>query len=136
MSLITINWNPGKKELRRFGLTMLTGFTIIAGLLLWQEHARAALVVFSLGIGFGVVGGMARKDALWLYRSWMAVAFVMGNIISRIVLTVFFFVVLTPVSLLFKITGRDRLNLKHKGRASCWADLDQGDKKYISEHQY
>ena len=51
----------------------------------------------------------------------MGVAAVMGPIMSTLALALIFFFVFTPVSLFFKITGRDELKLKLDPKApSYW----------------
>ncbi len=39
--MVDINWSPDAKELRKFGVAMLVGFSVIGGFLLWRGHPTA-----------------------------------------------------------------------------------------------
>jgi len=57
-------------------------------------------------------------------RGWMAVAMVLAWINTRIILTVLFALVFTPVGLVMRLL-RDPLNLKFRdGRSSYWIRRD------------
>ncbi|WP_417336321.1 SxtJ family membrane protein [Halobacteriovorax marinus] len=46
------------------------------------------------------------------YKFWMALGEVIGGIMSKIILSLLYFGVFTPMSLLFKLTGKDLLKTK------------------------
>ncbi|MHC4563866.1 MAG: SxtJ family membrane protein [Planctomycetota bacterium] len=123
MALVTINWRPSPRHLRHFGLTMLGGFGLI-GLLMMTVGNRpiAPYVAWGFGAVAGVLGLTGTKAALPIYWAWMAIAFVMGNIISRLALIAAFLLVVTPISLLMRLTGRDRLRLKRRSVDTYWQD--------------
>jgi len=52
--------------------------------------------------------------------SWMFLGFLLGKIISPIVLGLLYFLVFTPVSLIQSIFGRDELHLKNNNLLSSW----------------
>ena len=55
------------------------------------------------------------------YRAGMTVTFHIGQVIGRILLTVFFLAVVTPLGLLLRLFGKDLLQLKRPaGAASYW----------------
>ncbi len=56
-----------------------------------------------------------------IYIGWMIAAFPIGWAISRLVFTVVFYGVFTPVALWFRATGRDVLHLgRAHGGGSYW----------------
>ena len=97
-----------RKGLRDFGL--LTGglFAAIFGLLLpWQFGWAWPIWPW---VVFGTLGGLALLAPLWLepfYRVWMKFGMVIGAIMSRIILGIVFFCVVTPTGLLMRATGKD-----------------------------
>ncbi|MBF0570139.1 MAG: hypothetical protein HQL18_05145 [Candidatus Omnitrophica bacterium] len=55
------------------------------------------------------------------YKGWMKVAHLIGGVISTLILGVVFFLVFTPVGLLFRIIGKDHLERKiDKAASSYW----------------
>ena len=69
-----------------------------------------------MGLGFTAVlvllGAVAPRILRRPYRVWMALAVVLGFVMTRVILTVFFFLVLTPTGLVFRLLGRDSLHRK------------------------
>jgi hypothetical protein len=132
MSLVHINWQPSTKELRKFGLTILVGFALI-GLVAFfvSKNPVASYYLWSIGIVFGFAGLSGTVIALPFYFIWMGIAFVMGNIMSRLIMFLIFLVVVTPLGLIMRLTGRDRLRLKKSTDASYWIDVES-----TSEHNY
>jgi hypothetical protein len=56
-----------------------------------------------------------------LYRAGMTVGFYIGQVVGRILLSVFFFLVLTPLGILLRLLGKDLLNPDRKpGNDSYW----------------
>lgn len=55
-----------------------------------------------------------------IYIAWMAFALTMGFFMTRVILTIFYFLVLTPVGLFFRLIGRDALNRNIDREASTY----------------
>lgn len=77
-------------------------------------------ILMWLGISLVVLGTILPVLLRPIYIGWMAFAFTMGTIMTRLILTVFYFVVLTPVGLFFRLIGRDALNRKIDREASTY----------------
>ena len=98
-------------DLRKFGL-LVGGVLCVFGLLLLLRHKTNYPYLFWPGavlIAFGAVWSRALK---YPYLVWMTIAFALGFVMARVILTVFFFVLLTPIGLLARLFGKDFLNLK------------------------
>ncbi len=131
-----INWKPNTKTLRQFGWTVFIGFGVIGALAFWKGHRPAAM---------GMWGGSAFVLTLALiapvlvrpfYFIWMGFGLVMGSIMSRVMLTVIFYLVVTPVALFFKLIRRDELERKKTDRQTYWHDHPEiSDPKYY-EHLF
>ena len=130
--LMKINKNPSPKELRQFGWTLIIGFAVLGGLFFWRHKIHGAYGLWGIGISLGIVSLLSQAIARVLYRIWMGWAFVMGTIVTRVILTGLFFGILTPVALLFRLFGRDILHLKRDATAgSYWSDHRKiSDKSY------
>ena len=51
---------------------------------------------------------------------WHLIGFILGKIISPIILGIIYFILITPISLFSKIFGRDELRLKNDKQDSFW----------------
>jgi hypothetical protein len=63
-----------------------------------------ALVLAVLLVGFGLVWPAALR---YPYRGWMALGHALGWINSRILLSLVFYLVVTPIGLAIRLFGRD-----------------------------
>lgn len=55
------------------------------------------------------------------YRGGMTVSFHIGQVIGKVMLTLFFFLMVTPMGLLLRLLGKDLLHIKrHPGQATYW----------------
>jgi carbamoyltransferase len=123
MAMIEINWKPSPRELRKFGIAMIVGFGLLALLAyFWWDKRTTAIVFAAIGVVAGGLGLSGTRAAMLVYLPWMAIAFVMGNIISRVLVAIFFFGLITPMGLFMRLIGRDKLQRRNK-RASYWDDL-------------
>jgi Mg/Co/Ni transporter MgtE len=112
--------------LRRFGLVVGGVFVGIAALVLWRSNWVAGITAYLLGgLGFGLVlaGGLAPAALRSVYPAWMAVALVMGTVMTTILLTAVFYLVVSPIGFLMRLAGRDPMNRRPDSRvASYWID--------------
>jgi hypothetical protein len=137
LSIVDINWRPGPRGLLKFGLTVMIGFALL-GLLFqfWFERQTVAFVLYAAGGALGLpalTGTVIGLPGSWL---WMGIAFVLGNIVSRILLGLIYYLVFTPLGLLRRLTGADPLALR-RGRAdSYWVELHDDDEASRYERQF
>jgi hypothetical protein len=109
----------GAGDLRKFGVTVGAGF-IFLGVLLLLRH-RSSYVAFcgagALLTAFGVIWPRALK---YVYIAWMALAFTLGLVMSNVILTLFFFLFVTPIGLLARLFQKDFLARKWDKRAASY----------------
>jgi hypothetical protein len=136
MALVEINWKPDRRELRKFGIAMIIGFGVLAAAAQWWWHRPTLAVVFAIvGAVAGLLGLTGTRAALLVYLPWMAIAFVLGNIMSRVLVAVFFYLVITPMGLLMRVFAKDALQRKNT-RPSYWDDLPPPADRARYERQF
>lgn len=114
------NIDAGKKKLREFGLLVGLVFGLLGFLFLWRDKA---LYPYFLGIaGFLIVfGGIAPKFLKPIFLAWMTLALLLGWVMARVLLSLLFYLAVTPIALILKVMKKDFLDLKFKdGRESYW----------------
>ena len=111
------------REWRKFAWAALTLLGIVAALL-WRRGT------LSLG-GFLAAGGAALLLAVGValrprpvrpvYRVAMTGAFYVGQVMGRLLLALAFLLIVTPLGVILRITGKDLLHLRRdRRRASYW----------------
>jgi multisubunit Na+/H+ antiporter MnhG subunit len=68
-------------------------------------------------LAFGAVLPRALK---WVYIAWMSVAFVLGFVMAHVILTLLFFLMITPIGLIARVFGKDFLSLKLDRKAATY----------------
>jgi hypothetical protein len=95
------------KQLRSFGL-LVGGIFAIIGLwpLIWRGEGLRwwAMLATAILVLPAVVYPMSLK---LIYRGWMAVGEVLGWINTRIILSIIFYGVFTPVAIVMRMRGKD-----------------------------
>jgi hypothetical protein len=119
----------GARELRNFGL-LVGGVFAALGVILLLRHRPAAPYLLGIG-GFLILFGLVAPRALkYIYLVWMSFAIVLGLVVSGILLTLFFFVVITPIGWVARAFGNDFLSLKlDRNAASYWLPRERKAKK-------
>lgn len=111
--------NLGKQN-RSFGLIMAGGLTAVAVLrFLFAGTLNGWLL--GLGLCFGAAAMFSPAILEPLRRLWMKLAAVLGAVNQRIILTLLFAVVVTPMAVLLRLLGKQPINLRlDSATASYW----------------
>ena len=112
---------PDRKTLVEFGLVTGGLIAVLFGLLfpwlwgrrfpVWPWAAAAVLYAFALG---------APALLAPVYRAWMAIGSVLGWVNTRILLGAVFFLVVTPIGAVMRLTGRDPLRRTFEPRGKTY----------------
>ena len=105
------NIKSGKRELRQFGLTVGIVLGLLGGLFfLRKKDYYSCFLIFSLAFLF--LGSVAPILLKPIQKIWMALSIIIGWFITRIILIVLFYFVVTPTGILARLFGKDFLNLR------------------------
>ncbi len=114
--------------LKKFGLTVggvLIVLAIAAQWKIWWSEWTVFGVAFS-GTALFAAGMFAPRSLRTVHRVWMSFAIILGSIVSRIILSLIFFLILTPVALIARMTGKTFLpGLKKDTPGSMWIQRDR-----------
>jgi len=97
-------------------------FAVLGGLLLWRHRHAAATVAFALGGPLLLLAAASPSLLARPHRVWLAFARVLGRVNSAIFLFLTFFLVLTPLGIVLRLSGRDELRRRGKRLpATMWS---------------
>jgi hypothetical protein len=117
-----LNFKEDPKEWRKSALLTALGLAILISLLRWRKHLPPHLWLTLLAL-LGVVALAALLQPHWFrgwYRFSLRLGFYLSQFIGRCVLAVFFIFIITPLGLVFRLMGKDPLQLKHPVRAATY----------------
>ena len=105
------NIDSSTRELRKFALAMAIPLALIGGFLLWRHGSY--YWYFFIASGLFVCPGLLVPVVLTpLHKVWMTFSTIMGWLMTRVILCILFFLILTPIALLLRLLGKDLLNMK------------------------
>ena len=110
---------------RSFGLVFFVVFVVIS---LWPLIYGDSIRIWSLIVStfFIILGLMNSKLLTPLNHLWIKFGMILGAIISPVVMAVIFFLVVTPISFVMNIMGKDLLKTRYdKKKESYWIKRDQ-----------
>ncbi len=138
--------DSSQEAVKKTGKAFLIGFSIIGGVLFlansgwfafdvqhgtasngWKWFLGAAVVLF-------VLSRVAYPIMKPIHIGWMTLAFALGWINTRILLGVFYYLIITPTGLLMRLFGKDLLDEKiDRSATSYWKkrDLSKFDPRHI-----
>ena len=108
-----------KKDLKSFGFTIGFILLIIGGFLLYKEK-DLSIYFFSIGSILIALGGIAPAILMPIYKTWMTFAVIIGWIMTRVILSVLFYSIITVIGIFTRFLGKDFLNLNSKNCDSYW----------------
>jgi hypothetical protein len=109
-----------RSKLRKFGVTVGTAFIVlgVVFLLRGKSFYPHLLAVGGALVLLGLLIPAALGPVHWV---WMRLAMALGWLMTRVILTVLFFIIVTIVALLGRLARRDPLKLKFRdGADSYW----------------
>ena len=108
---------------KSFGIVFFIFFLLISVYLLLNNNP---IYYWSLFVSFIflVLGLMNSKILSPLNLLWFKFGILLGKIVSPVVMGIIFFLVVTPISIILKIFGKDVLNLKFNNNKTYWIVKD------------
>ena len=139
MSLVEINWYPKRKELRNFGIIALIASVIISLLLCLLKvlGIQWSLIICGIGIAIFLSSIISEKLTRIIYIGLILSTLPVGWMVSFILLAIFYFLLLTPLGLVFRLVGRDPLRRKFDSATnSYWLTRHPPDSLDRYFHQF
>ena len=111
MSLIEIKWHPVARELRYFARIGWVILTAISLLLYFVKGVDLhwALIPFAVGLIIFLTSLVSLKLTRIIYLALVLLTAPIGLVLSFVVMTAFYFFLLTPLGFLFRLIRRDAL---------------------------
>ena len=118
--MLRLKENP--REWQKFVAVMGTAANLIVWMLWWRGRLPLAvpLAVAALALLVLIAALVQPRWFRGFYRAGMTVSYHFGQVVGKVLLTVFFFLFLTPMGLLLRLMGKDLLKLKRSPAPTWW----------------
>ena len=114
------NIKSEKKDLRNFGITFGVVLGLLAGALWWKEKDSYSIFII-ISFVFFFLGFVVPAVLKPLQKAWMAFAVVLGFFMTKVILSILFYLVFTSIGLGARLFGKQFLNLKmDSSKKSYW----------------
>ncbi len=122
-----------RKDLRGFGL-VVGGVFLAIGIITLLRHKPVGPYFTAIGAPLVLLGLAAPSVLRPVQRAWMGMAVVMGFVMTRIILSAVFFLVIMPMGVCMRLAGKRMLDLTFdRSRRSYWITKE---KAVFSKQRY
>jgi len=105
---------------------------IVLWLLWWRDRVPPVVPITAACVALtALILSLIRPS--WFrgfYRGGMTVSFHIGQMIGKVLLTLFFFLAVTPMGLLLRVLGKDLLQLKRNRADKSWWQPAKNDREF------
>jgi hypothetical protein len=108
------------REARKSALVVAAFFFAIAGCNFYKQRMGVVYATGAAGALLAFLGLAVPAGARAFHSVWMQVAHALGWLNSRILLGAMFYVVMTPIGWIVRLTGADPLNRRKPAQDSYW----------------
>ena len=119
-----VKWRPDARELRRFAIAMLVGFAVLGVLSAWKTRGvhSGSVVLWAIGLVLAVAAFVPKLGRIAYLAVYLPTS-IIGYVVSNVMLTLMFFLVVTPLGILMKLMGKDVLQQRRPDRTTHWTPV-------------
>ena len=122
-----------KKELRRYGIQLSIALALLGGLFWWKSY-NIYVYFFIISPAFLLTGLLRPSLLAPIYTVWMAIAKLLGTLMTKIILILLFYLLITPIGLLLRLFGKDFLTLRFDKKENSYWIKKQPDSQEKSQY--
>ena len=109
-------------QARKSALLVAAVLLCIAAWNLYRGRTTVVIVFASVGAALVVAGLLAPPAARAFHTAWMRFAVLLGHVNSRVLLTLVYYLVVTPYGVVTRLVGRDPLRRRGAKGESYWVE--------------
>ncbi len=112
------------EDLRKFGLT-IGGVLVFVAVVLYLYGKPSYFYFLAPGLFIAALGLAIPEMLKPLNKVWMTLAILLGWVMTRVILTILFYLVLTPTGIIARLFGKEFLKLKKTESKTYWEQREQ-----------
>ena len=120
--MITVQWNPERKQLRQFAAIWFPAFCGLLGWIVGAKTGQWQTVQIAWAVcGVQAVAGVMVPPTIRpVFVGLILVTYPIGWVVSHVLLGAIFYLLFLPIGLALRMTGHDPLQLKRPAGNSLW----------------
>ena len=121
-----------RKEQRNFGIVMAVAISVL-GLIRWALHGFDGLPMrfFYVAAAFLVPGLIAPRVLKPVFIIWMKFSLLLNWIMTRVILSLAFFLMIVPTSIILRLAKKDPMNRAwDPNAASYWEEPEEQPREF------
>ncbi len=126
------NISTTKEDIRKFGY-LVGGIIVLIGLFILWKGTTDYRIFLGLGLALIILGVVIPSVLKPIYYVWMVFATILGWIMTRVILTVIFYLIVTPIGLIAKIFRKKFLDLSFKTNDTTYWNYRQDSESNIEK---
>lgn len=116
-----IKWRPDARELRTFAISMLIGFSLLGLFAAWRASGIGTGTIVLWGVGlFLAMAAFVPLLGRVVYLGVYLPTSIIGYVVSHIILTLMFFLIITPLGIILRLIGKDPLQQRRPEHKTGW----------------
>lgn len=123
------------KNLKAFGL-ILGGILLALAAAGWWKGRPSYPYWLAAGLLIFFAGALYSHILRPVYKAWMTVAMLIGWVLTRVILSVLFYAILTPLGLINRFSGKNILSDKPNQQTTYWIQRTSPKTKAQYENQF
>jgi hypothetical protein len=123
MALLEIQWKPTSRQLRQFGIICMFALPFITWL--WGGSLSTVGILAAIGVGLAVIGLVAPVLLKPLFIALTLITLPIGLVVGEIAMAFIYFGMILPFGIVFRLVGRDALQLKRDKMETHWRPKKQ-----------
>ena len=129
---MSVHENNGTPSNRSFGFFFAFILMVVAlyAYIYWSE--KSALIYSATSAIFFLASIFFDRYLAPLNHLWMRFGVLLGRLVNPLVIGAIFFLVLTPVSLVMRLAGRDELRLIFQRQETYWLARERSEQEQAS----
>ena len=109
-------------QARKSALLVAAVLLAVAAWSLYRGRTTVVLVLGALGGALVVAGLLVPPAARAFHAAWMGLAALLGHVNSRVLLTLVYYLLVTPYGVVSRLVRRDPLRRRGAGGESYWVE--------------
>lgn len=126
------NISSTKKDIRKFSYLVGGIFILVSIFLLWKDSSSFNIIL-SIGVALVLLGLIVPIILKPIYLIWMVFAVILGWIMTRVILTIVFYLVVSPIGLISKLFRKNFLDLSFRTNSDTYWNYRKDSKNNIEK---
>lgn len=123
-----------KIELVKFSRVMSAAFLIVA-FFLWYYDKNSFQYFIIISVLFFIIGLFAPTLLKAVYKLWMTLAVILGWFMTRVILSILYYIVVTPIGLIAKLFGKNFIEKNFNRKKTTYWNYRNNTEKLKEEYE-